>query len=164
MCNVRDRVIDHSYAIKPSYGYVQCLNYSPAYSLCVATSEATILVLDADVRELCYVLDTKLQNNACLELSNGSYPVALRLAFSQFGDLVAGSYTDGYIRVWQHRRDLTLQHLCRLSVLKHCRICDVTRLPVPKKIHMYLLQIPDSFIPKKKSEDGFLSEESKSPR
>ena len=124
---------------------IDCLRYSPrGCALVVATSDAQIRLYQPDLCELIYTLDG---TNCGAGISmvrdiNGCYPTYIRMSFTQMGDMMAVTTTDGFVRVWQLQPDISLQHLTRMTILQHARTCDLIRLPLPEKLILYLLQWP----------------------
>lgn len=124
---------------------VVCLQYCPhaTSALAVATAEAQIHLFNPDTRDKLYTLDGQMQGSeASMRAINGVFPTIIRMSFSREGQHMAVSSTDGIIRVWQIRTDLSLQNLCRNAILKCVPCNEIQRLSLPAKIILYLLQWP----------------------
>ena len=71
------------------------------------------------------------------------FHASLTPLFSKTGDYMAliGNFGQS-ITVYKMPNDLPLKHLCRLAILNLVVDDDVPRLPLPKKLHDYLLFLP----------------------
>ncbi len=112
--------------------------------LAVATSDAHIRLFDPDL----HVLKHSLDGSTCgagislVPDNNGFYPEFIRMSFGQSGDIMVATATDGLIRLWQLWPDLTLLHLAAQCIKQHTNTKDIIRLPLPKKLVLYLLGWP----------------------
>ena len=73
---------------------------------------------------------------------NGEYPVIQHIAFSNSGDHLLSTSSDGFLRIWQLSPDLSLKHLCRMSIISNVKLCDLRYLPLPKQIISFLMNEP----------------------
>ena len=149
ICDIDEDIVEETIEIciddDDMHVSIDCLRYSPrGRELVVATSDAQIRLYQPDLCELLYTLDGSNCGSGISMVTNGNgrYPSYIRMSFTQMGDMVAVTATDGYVRIWQLQPDISLQHLTRMRVLQHTRTCDLIRLPLPEKLILYLLQWP----------------------
>ena len=143
VCNIDTQEIFMTIGVETEGG-IDCIGYNHYGTLlAVATSEAMINMYCPDTGDLLYSLDGAHQGDeVSMKLKNGVYPTVCRMSFSQSGQQLAVSATDGLIRVWQLRPQMDLQHMCRLAVLKVVPANRVEELPLPTKLIAYLLNWP----------------------
>lgn len=125
---------------------VDCLKYSSnGQVIAVSTSDARIRMFSPSDGSLCYVLDgTSIRPEDSMQLlSNGRYPKVIHMSFSTVGEHVAVSSTDGCIRVWQLPPELGLQQMCRHAVLRYVRARDIPKLPLPRRLILFILSWPE---------------------
>ncbi|XP_077981596.1 uncharacterized protein LOC144436638 [Glandiceps talaboti] len=122
-------------------GVAEVMKYSNGgYLLGVATSSMVIMMYESDSGSLMYRLDTSTQSSKfAMRTMPSGYPSMLRLAWSHSGEQLAVCSADGYIRIWQLPRYLSLQHFCRLAILKYLPAKDVYALPLPGKLIDFIL-------------------------
>ncbi|XP_074646318.1 uncharacterized protein LOC141902476 isoform X2 [Tubulanus polymorphus] len=121
------------------------LRYSHSGDLIAVALGVRIQILTASDLRVIYILDGLEQDNGgYVRLRwSGKYPSVLQFSFSRFDEYLAVSSMDGFIRVWQLDADLNLQNLCRKVILASTCCDQVKFLPIPDRLKLYLLQIPD---------------------
>ena len=149
ICDIDEDTVEGTIEIVPgdddTHVSIDCLHYSPrGRELVIATSDAQIRLYQPDLCELLYTLDGSNcgPGISMVTDSSGCYPSYIRMSFTQMGDMMAVTATDGFVRIWQLQPDISLQHLARMKILQHTRTCDLLKLPLPEKIILYLLQWP----------------------
>lgn len=125
---------------------IDCVGYNKSgTALAVALSNACIQMYHPDNGDKLYVIDGRRQGSLkTLNPVIHQYPNVIRLSFSQAGDHLVTCSTDGRNRVWQLQPDLSLQHLCRVAIIKHVPADKFSSLPLPSKLVLYLLFYPTS--------------------
>ncbi|ELU00073.1 hypothetical protein CAPTEDRAFT_206254 [Capitella teleta] len=121
------------------------LKYSSDGSVvAVATSTARIELFSTLDGSLQYSLDaTKIRPEDSMRLlSNNRLPKVIRMSFSTVGEHLAVSSTDGCIRVWQLPPEMRLQQLCRFAIMRYVKARDIPKLPLPRKLLLFLLRWP----------------------
>ncbi|XP_064625098.1 uncharacterized protein LOC135486325 [Lineus longissimus] len=156
MLNIEEKEVIHQVVID-TVGSVNCIQYdNDGRVLAVATSEAVLELRCPDTLDIIYTIDMSATvpgggvdpspdmpiggAESPMEQLNGNFPAVTRLSFSQFGDFIAVSSSDGYARIWQLKSDISLQNICRKTILGTVKANNIWRLPLPPRILMYLLQ------------------------
>ncbi|XP_074646566.1 uncharacterized protein LOC141902643 [Tubulanus polymorphus] len=126
-------------------GEIGCLRYSRRGDVIAAANGVRIRILNSENLRVIYILDGAAQDYGgyARRLPSWKYPSILQLSFSRFDEYLAVSSMDGFIRVWQLDADLNLQNLCRKVILASTCCDRVKFLPIPDRLKLYLLQIPD---------------------
>ena len=115
-----------------------CFQYSPDGSMiAIGTSDATIMMLQSDNLLKLYSLDCKVLGCPYSPQSNNT--AVHCVAFSQSLQFVAAGYSDGLVRVWALPCKFSLQHLCRVAIMRLVAPSRVKMLPLPQSIKSFLL-------------------------
>ncbi|KAL4235678.1 hypothetical protein ACF0H5_004073 [Mactra antiquata] len=121
---------------------IDCVQFVPNGSyVCVATRDFVLHMIDASDMTILYKIDmTVLSPNLTPKFSD--IPNVVRLSFSNTGEQIATSTTDGKIRVYQLTRDISLFNLCKWEILSLFPQSDIQKLPLPREIISKLLSLP----------------------
>jgi hypothetical protein len=124
---------------------IDSLKFSPdGLQVAVATSDSRIQLFAFDDGSLQFTLDaSKIRPEDSVQLlTNGQRPKTIRMSFSNVGEHLTVSSTDGCVRVWQLPPEMQLLQLCRLAVLRYVKARDIPKLPLPRKMLQFLLRWP----------------------
>lgn len=113
--------------------------YSPdGQMLAVGTSDANIIVLNADSLDSLFCLDCK--SVPASPYGSRTLNVTVHcIAFSKSQQYVAAGYSDGMARVWAMPMRFDLKHLCRVVILHSVPASKISSLPIPNSVKTYLL-------------------------
>ena len=129
---------DAVFQIKHTLAFRKLLNvvrYSPHGTiLAVGENDGTISCVNTDDGTISFVLDASQQPPEF-----HSEAGVFHLAFTQSGEELAGSYSDGYIRIWQLPMIFDLKFLCREVINACVPPSKVHRLPLPSGLRNFLL-------------------------
>ena len=111
------------------------VRYSPDGTiLAVGANDGTISCVNTENGTIRFVLDTSQQPPEF-----HSEAGVFHMAFTQSGEELAGSYSDGYIRIWQLPMIFDLKLLCRQAINACVPPSKVHRLPLPLRLKNFLL-------------------------
>lgn len=112
--------------------------YSPdGLMLAVGTSDANIIVLDADTLDALFCLDCKSVPDPYGPRTQNT--IVHCIAFSKSQQYLAAGYSDGLARIWAMPVRFDLKHLCRVVILHNVPTSKISSLPIPIGIKTYLL-------------------------
>lgn len=111
------------------------VRYSPDGTiLAVGSNDGTISCVNTEDGTISFVLDASQQPPE-FHSEGGVF----HLAFTQSGEELAGSYSDGYIRIWQLPMIFDLKLLCRQVINACVPPSKIQRLPLPSRLKDFLL-------------------------
>lgn len=111
------------------------VKFSPDGTLvAVGANDGTISCVNTDDGTISFVLNASEQSPEF-----HSDAGVFHMAFTQSGEELAGSYSDGYIRIWQLPMIFNLKYLCRQVINSCVPPSKVQRLPLPSKLKSFLL-------------------------
>lgn len=117
--------------------------YSPdGQMLAVGSSAANIIMLNSDSLELLFCLDGKSAPSPYAPRTHNA--TVHCIAFYKSQQYVAAGYSDGLARVWAMPMRFDLKHLCRVVILHNVPASQISSLPIPSCIKMYLLNRYDN--------------------
>ena len=105
--------------------------------LAVGTSDANIIVLDADTLDALFCLDCKSVPDPYRPRTQNT--TVHCIAFSKSQHYLAAGYSDGLARIWAMPVRFDLKHLCRVVILHNVPASKISSLPIPIGIKTYLL-------------------------
>ena len=135
-CDKKDSEIQnrHTLTFKKLLNVVR---YSPNGTiLAVGGKDGTISCINVDDGTVSFVLDVTQQPPEFHSAAD-----VFHVAFTQSGEQLAASYSDGYIRIWQLPIVFDLKLLCRLVVNACVPPNKVLQLPLPLRLQKFLLNI-----------------------
>ena len=143
LCCLRQRVVVPQSSADSQAVSIQCVRYSKMGDvLAVAVSTSVIHILQPESATWLYCIDahaTELGWTLPLAPSpNNSSPVVVQMAFSHADDILVVTTTNGQVSLWQLPVDLSLKHLCRLTLKQCSTLQDIVKLPLPPSLHKYL--------------------------
>lgn len=108
--------------------------------LAVGTSDSKILALNSESLDLLFTLNAHLQPDGLRTWYQNTEVSCL--AFTRTCQQLAAGYNDGRIRIWQLPPLISLQHMCRLVIIKFIPANKIPKLPLPAHLLRYLLYSP----------------------
>lgn len=112
--------------------------YSPdGLMVAVGTSEANVIVLNADTLESLFCLDCKSVPDPYRPRTQNT--TVHCIAFSRSQQYLAAGYSDGLARIWVMPVRFDLKHLCRVVILQSVPASKIDALPIPSGIKSYIL-------------------------
>lgn len=120
---------------------ISSASFSPdGHILAIGTSDSKILCLNSESLDLMFTLNAHVQPDG-LRTWYPNTEVSC-LAFTRTCQQLAAGYNDGRIRIWQLPPIISLQHMCRLSIIKSIPANKIPGLPLPTHLLRYLLYSP----------------------
>ncbi|XP_048584308.1 uncharacterized WD repeat-containing protein alr3466 isoform X2 [Nematostella vectensis] len=139
------RCIQSTYILQTPWQKLCSAAFSPDGAvLAIGTSDSKILGLNSESLTVMFTLNAYLQPDGLRTWYQNTEVSCL--AFTRTCQQLAAGYNDGRIRVWMLPLIMNLQHMCRLSIIKHIPANQIPHLPLPTHLLRYLLYSPIKYV------------------